>query len=1819
MCVAVGAFVGCTDGDTSSSSKPQTQTEAIAEMEDFTLGFGTSYEIITNAENLVWQSSNQNVATVTQEGVVFGIGIGEATITVTNGVQTLSCKVTVATSNVVPEYVLNSDDVQLTKGNTYALESSVVVAGVALDYVTFTYQSSNAAAATVDENGVITALDYGETDISVSYEAGGRVNTAEVKVNVIEDIIFELNQLEVTLAVEEIAEGKYKSETDIYVTELRLEGNEVDVDQVPDDKLTLDIADDTVVSFDGTTLTALKAGKTTLTATYQTERSTVTIKVPVNVVREIKRYEGTGSVDVAWDDMVASSNKDYAYIELPYSLQLIDDDILYITDRQDRMLSENQGLRLPITAMKKAKATLRAVTETLVYEFDVTMDTSYIKLTKSDYANQFTSQQGVKAKVLNEEKDGRTDVIETETPKRDKNADGSTTTHVWYSHCGYVNFATLKPTFERGIFIFDVKAEEGTHLAGYVGDQTFVLDATKLTFTLPSNIIKIVDENFNETTFQYGEWNTVVVDYTQIEDAPRFAPSFSGGDLSKTENAYYSNMRYMEVDAYEKLSNQSYGTYTVTFEMGYNKLNLEPRFASQEIDFRDNVDTSELDIGGEYKFKAWACNDLLVEDLANLYVTEDITLTAIYDVDYNYEVRYFQRQINGSYKEVEVDSYDGRDKMFEKVTAESKTYEGYTYNETFSKSQGRVLMDDALVLACYYENDEYTFQANGFGSLNGAKIKKEALTGVDETVIQPNTYKMTPTQSTWDAAFSLSYSADKVGKYLVMKVYVPTDSYVGAPVAWLTEPERAIPMYSYDENYNILTSVNDDNARGKWTTYVLPIPEDGKKNNVKITFSQHKTYTWYIGEYIFLDQEQFNENFECRVTFDTGLGSKVDLQRLKYGNKIAEVTPTWVGHEFLYWTTENVAEDCYADGAQNMPKAYDVNTAVTGDLTLRAVWKCLDTKTEYTVNHYLRQMNGAYALDDTLTQKLKGTLGHIVEVAPAQKEGYTPNADLNAITAKGMLTEDTTYNVYYEYDAYKFETQEIKGHGGATSTKKAMENVAPTDMRGNTYFLKKTVADANTMLSFTYDADDVGKYLVLNVYYTKMTQLGFQLWDANNGTDMSNVWYYDANGELLQVNDDSLLNQWVSIVIYLDATRFPQDKTTFSISFFHWCANELYFGEYFFLNQETYNKNYEHKVTFDTGLGSKVESQALKYGDKIAEVDAPTWVGHEFLYWTTENVSENACYAENVQDKPIKYDVSTEVTGNLTLRAVWQCLDTKTEYTVNHYFRQMNGAYVLDDEQTLEGILGHIITATPVQKKDYTPNADLNAITAKGMLMEDTTYNVYYEYDDAYKFETQAIKGHGGATSTKKAMENVAPTDMRGNTYFLKKTVADANTMLSFTYDADDVGKYLVLNVYYTKMTQLGFQLWDANNGTDMSNVWYYDANGELLQVNDDSLLNQWVSIVIYLDATRFPQDKTTFSISFFHWCANELYFGEYFFLTEEQFKANFQQTTAVDTDIPDSGVTAYNGSSLIAAPNAGNTVSYFQRTAITNASKTGYAYTMMINGVTSYTKGQYVVARIMAPIAGNVMALYGKPGGTYASSAYLTVTEDGDVVQVPAAYTWHYYIWKIEQEGDVAMYDFSFRITAATVTYISDLYVVDDATALNAFMEKKGISLSGLAQPLHNALPTQGVTTYKATDIENVAGSYYTATALDNVGRFGSASGDKQGWWSHRVQLKSSLGVQYTAGKYMAIEIVFTSDKLDGTWFNLWGGTSVGIYEKATGKKVDAPELNKAYLYVYEITSTVTFAAYSTGAGPVWAFLGNVHIFDNATTFNSWIAPPQA
>ena len=125
----------------------------------------------SNAEtSLNWVSSDNSVATVTQNGKVTANGIGTAIITCTahNGVSA-QCIVTVK-----PQYVtgvnISETNSTLTIGDSHQLTVSILPADATDKSVT--WSSTNEAVAVVNENGLVTALKSGSCQIKATANDG---------------------------------------------------------------------------------------------------------------------------------------------------------------------------------------------------------------------------------------------------------------------------------------------------------------------------------------------------------------------------------------------------------------------------------------------------------------------------------------------------------------------------------------------------------------------------------------------------------------------------------------------------------------------------------------------------------------------------------------------------------------------------------------------------------------------------------------------------------------------------------------------------------------------------------------------------------------------------------------------------------------------------------------------------------------------------------------------------------------------------------------------------------------------------------------------------------------------------------------------------------------------------------------------------------------------------------------------------------------------------------------------------------------------------------------------------------------------------------------------------------------------------------------------------------------------------------------------------------------------------------------------------------------------------------------------------------------
>lgn len=137
-------------------------------------------------KSVVYSSSDENVATVNNSGIVTAVANGSAVITVTttDGGKTATCTVTVdippATVSVTG-VTLSPETKTLEIGQTVQLVATVLPAD-ATDK-TVTYTSSKPSVATVDSTGLVTAMVAGQTTITVTTVDGGKTATAVITVN----------------------------------------------------------------------------------------------------------------------------------------------------------------------------------------------------------------------------------------------------------------------------------------------------------------------------------------------------------------------------------------------------------------------------------------------------------------------------------------------------------------------------------------------------------------------------------------------------------------------------------------------------------------------------------------------------------------------------------------------------------------------------------------------------------------------------------------------------------------------------------------------------------------------------------------------------------------------------------------------------------------------------------------------------------------------------------------------------------------------------------------------------------------------------------------------------------------------------------------------------------------------------------------------------------------------------------------------------------------------------------------------------------------------------------------------------------------------------------------------------------------------------------------------------------------------------------------------------------------------------------------------------------------------------------------------------
>ena len=140
------------------------------------------------SKNVSWSSSNSNIVSVSNEGLITGVALGTATITATSTYASsvkATCTVTVEEPSPI---ALQDITVSPAKIETFVGKSAQIATILSPNYVypkaNISYSSSNSGVASVTQEGLVKGVAIGETSITVTATQGNNVITKSIPVTV---------------------------------------------------------------------------------------------------------------------------------------------------------------------------------------------------------------------------------------------------------------------------------------------------------------------------------------------------------------------------------------------------------------------------------------------------------------------------------------------------------------------------------------------------------------------------------------------------------------------------------------------------------------------------------------------------------------------------------------------------------------------------------------------------------------------------------------------------------------------------------------------------------------------------------------------------------------------------------------------------------------------------------------------------------------------------------------------------------------------------------------------------------------------------------------------------------------------------------------------------------------------------------------------------------------------------------------------------------------------------------------------------------------------------------------------------------------------------------------------------------------------------------------------------------------------------------------------------------------------------------------------------------------------------------------------------
>ena len=282
-------------------------------------------------KTVTWISSNSNIATVDNTGKVTGVQEGSVVITARVGTKEATCTVTVIVT--VTSVSLDCESKTLEIGQSFTLKASVLPEDATDKSIT--WGSSSSTVASVDQNGLVTAVGGGSATITAS--AGGKEATCSVSVTVPVTGI----SLDRSSAIME--KGKY----------LKINADVIPKDAT-DKTVSWSSSDSGIASVDQTGyIHALELGVVNITASIGAYSATCEVTVLAEIIN-------VQTIDVSPKNLALVEGQSYQLSANIYPPDATDQSIIWSSMDSSIATVDQDGV---VTAHKKGRVTIRAIAQ----------------------------------------------------------------------------------------------------------------------------------------------------------------------------------------------------------------------------------------------------------------------------------------------------------------------------------------------------------------------------------------------------------------------------------------------------------------------------------------------------------------------------------------------------------------------------------------------------------------------------------------------------------------------------------------------------------------------------------------------------------------------------------------------------------------------------------------------------------------------------------------------------------------------------------------------------------------------------------------------------------------------------------------------------------------------------------------------------------------------------------------------------------------------------------------------------------------------------------------------------------------------------------------------------------------------------------------------------------------------------------------------------------------------------------------------------------------------------------------------------------------